>query len=188
MLWKKLVKSIFSSKTFLRLNAYLLKFALYRIILKAYKEYTFTGEKIFDSKNPAYIINNISNAVERPTFSDPLYTALHGPRANDSVIQWSEEQNSSCEQQRQNKNQKQLSHLINTTPLYLYHGKRYCVERENEDDDTSTELFDETRNALRYKYDYQKYPTEDSDIKYLTNFMGTEETMKYPVVKLRYKA
>ena len=166
----------------------LLKCPLYRCILKANKIYTSTGEKIFDSENPAYIINNISNAIERPTSSDPLYSALHRPRANDSVIEWSEVKNSSCEQRRQNKKQKQLSHSLKTTPLYLYHGKRYCVEKENEDYDASTELFDETCNALHYKYDDQKFPTEDSDIKYLTNFLETEATMQYPVVKLRYKA
>ena len=166
----------------------LLKCALYWCILKTNKIYASTGKKIFDSENPAYIISNISNAIERPTSSDPLYTALHGPRANDSVIEWSEVQNSSCEQQRQNKKQKQLSHSVNSTPLYLYHGKRYCVEKENEDDGAQTELFDKNCNALHYKYDDQKFPTEDSDIKYLADFLGTEATMQYPVVKLRYKA
>ena len=82
------------------------------------------------SNVPAYFISNLSEAKRRPNSKNPLYSALHGPTANKSSIEY--EHLNFCDNLLKIPvlPNEMLSKWKNEQRLYLYHGKRDCVKRE----------------------------------------------------------
>ena len=83
------------------------------------------------SNKPAYFVSNLSQAQKRPDTENPLYSALHGPTANKSSIEYkylSPFDNSIKIPVIPNE---MLSKWKNEERLYLYHGERDCVKKEN---------------------------------------------------------
>ena len=67
---------------------------------------------------PVYTITNHSEMRKRPSKSSKIYTALRGPSANDAIVVVGGEPIKTCE-----------NTWFNNEPLFLYAGRRYCVEK-----------------------------------------------------------
>ena len=122
---------------------------------------------------------------------DPLYSALHGPTATNSYCVCVDVPNPQTKHSKQ-RNYTAKHQLKNTSSLYLYHGKRFCVGRENEDDSDAS-LFHSTKDASLGMYDHQRifqvWETVYGIEQQLKQTMGTlfDEIKKYPVFKLYLK-
>ena len=128
---------------------------------------------------PVYTIGNLSDVIKKPKYNDPLYSALHGPTSNISSVDWYD-----LEKKLYPRNEEAIRQL---PFLYLYHGKRFCVERENEDD-SDVSLFHSTKDASLGMYDHQRifqvWETVHGVEQFLQQVMGTEN---YPVLRLCLK-
>lgn len=71
------------------------------------------------SEKPVYATSKLSNAIRRPHHKHPLYTALHGPTANNSHYTWYKTLEGGLERKIFLSGRKP-QHV--TMPLYLYHG------------------------------------------------------------------
>ena len=109
------------------------------------------------SKDPAYYKSNLSRAIERPNPGHPLYSALHGPPANDQDIVYVSYGNTLQWRVRQTKSVKNWK-----VPgaLYLYHGKRECM---NNEDLKNHELFSFDRDASRVNRDHHQREFDSYD-------------------------
>ena len=134
------------------------------------------------SERPAYVINKLSNVIERPDPSHPLYTAFHGPSANFSFINWINDIFGGNERHYIGDNL--LSVWRPRTPLYLYHGKRRCVSKEDEDGNFA-QLFDGNDDASLEKYSGLSFPTPESIEKNLMDIMGSTGLNQFPVNKIK---
>ena len=74
------------------------------------------------SEKPVYATSKLSKAVERPYYKHPLYTAFHGPTANNSDYTWYNSLEGGVVRKilLSNARLRQV-----TMPLYLYHGEIY---------------------------------------------------------------
>ena len=97
------------------------------------------------SKVPAYYVSNLSRALERPKPEEPIYTALHGPPANDQDIGY--ELNGNTWEPRVD--DKIIKNWKVPGALYLYHGERFCM---NHEDQNNQELFSFDRDASKVNY------------------------------------
>ena len=90
------------------------------------------------SNKPAYFVSNLSQAQKRPDTENPLYSALHGPTANKSSMDYSyfNFEGSLIKNLVPNE---MLSKWKNKERLYLYHGERDCVKKE---DKIKVDVFD----------------------------------------------
>ena len=74
-----------------------------------------------DSEKPVYAISKLSKAKKKPRIDDSIYSAFHGPTANNSKLLWYEkEEDGVTEKVFLTRDILQQS----TQPLYLYHGKK----------------------------------------------------------------
>ena len=92
----------------------------------------------------------------------PLYDALHGPTASSSQIRFILPERVDQRTQREIFNSASASihcqiqqYTQSVILLYLYHGKRFCVDKEN-DDEHDANLVKWTNNTSFDKYDHQK--------------------------------
>ena len=83
------------------------------------------------SNKPAYFVSNLSQAHKRPDFENPLYSALHGPTANKSSMFYSYFNFEGSLIKNLILPNEMLSKWKAEERLYLYHGKRDCVKKEN---------------------------------------------------------
>ena len=89
---------------------------------------------------------------KRPKDSNSLHSALHGPTANNSATDnWKDYLNL-----RQNKpnNPEMRDQEEKPTALYLYHYKRFCVNRKKVEKSDAC-LFDRKKNASKFLYKHQ---------------------------------
>ena len=79
------------------------------------------SSEVWDSEKPVYAVSKLSKAKKRPRINDSIYSALHGPSANNSKLLWYEKEvNGVVEKTFITRNNLQKS----TQPLYVYHGKK----------------------------------------------------------------
>ena len=84
--------------------------------------------RVLESEKPIYTISKLSKAIKRPGCStDHLYSTLHGPTANDSLILWYKELVDGVVRRVDIGNDERKNQY--TQPLYLYHGKTYVHYR-----------------------------------------------------------
>ena len=104
------------------------------------------------SRKPAYFITNLSRAKERPETSNPLYSALHGPVGNNTWVRYEHILVNNCWRKRvpDQCSNEWLYQRENEEVLYLYHGSRWCVSREN--DTRGRALFHWLEDASDYYY------------------------------------
>ena len=79
------------------------------------------SSEVLDSEKPVYAISKLSKAKKRPRKNDSIYSAFHGPTANNSKLLWYEKEDDGVVEKvfLTNDNLQQ-----STEPLYLYHGKK----------------------------------------------------------------
>lgn len=122
--------------------------------MKTYKKLiNFTDNSSFrgmDSGKPFYVINKLSNVIERPETNHRLHMLLRGPSANNSHIYWYDAPDQYGNVRREYKT---VPYWQQCVPLYLYHGRRWCVTGSNNGD---AGLFTEDENAHADKYDRVK--------------------------------
>ena len=78
---------------------------------------------VLKPRSPVYTITSYSEMKKRPSKSSKIYTALRGPSANDALLLV--RQNNIGEQIKTSENE-----WFNNEPLFLYAGRRYCVEKD----------------------------------------------------------
>ena len=129
---------------------------------------------------------------KRPKDSNSLHSALHGPTANNSATDnWKDYLNL-----RQNKpnNPEMRDQEEKPTALYMYHYKRFCVNRENEENSDAS-LFDrkEDTSKLLHPHQLKHYNYHESIMGALNGLrarMGISANMdirgkkKYPPFKI----
>ena len=83
------------------------------------------SSEVLDSEKPVYAISKLSKAKKKPRIDDSIYSAFHGPTANNSKLLWYEkEEDGVTEKVFLTRDILQQS----TQPLYLYHGKKsICI-------------------------------------------------------------
>ena len=108
------------------------------------------------SKVPAYYVSNLSRALKRPKPEEPIYTALHGPPANDQDIGY--ELNGNTWEPRVD--DKIIKNWKVPGALYLYHGKRFCV---NHEDHNNHELFSFDRDASKVNHPRHQSAFDEHD-------------------------
>ena len=136
-----------------------------------------------ENKKSVFLISNLSKAFERPEPSNPLYSALHGPTANDSELIWKFHYNFANRKKKMLENPEVLQRWTSDALLYLYHHKRYCVNIEDEDEDDDS-LFNEEKDASKMMYprqlaDVTKYETLEGIKNFLWNFMRLDKNKQY---------
>ena len=117
-----------------------------------------------NDKKLIYSISNLRVTKQRPSSEQPIYSALRGPNANESLVfKIYRSQNLVKEIYRgydvYNPNE----------PLYLYHGPRCCVEKVTEDENKTLiaeSLFSPKRNY--FDREYLTFLLDDEDIKWQT--------------------
>ena len=79
------------------------------------------SSEVLDSEKPFYAISKLSKAKKRPRKNDSIYSAFHGPTANNSKLLWYEKEDDGVVEKvfLTNDNLQQ-----SIQPLYLYHGKK----------------------------------------------------------------
>ena len=124
----------------------------------------------------------------------PLYDALSGPTASSSQIRFILPERVEQRTQRAFFNsisasiQRQIKpYTRDVTPLYLYHGKRFCVDKQN-DDESDANLFQWTVSSSFDMYDHQKkklwLETLEGVRNELRRTMGTSENNQCGIVQL----
>ena len=88
---------------------------------------------------------------KRPKHSDSLHSALHGPTGNNSVYSPKDYLNLN---QRNPNNPETLDQEEKPTALYLYHYKRFCVDRKKVEKSDAC-LFDRKKDASQFAYIHQ---------------------------------
>ena len=124
--------------------------------------------------------------------TNPLYSALHGPTANNSQVFWFDIlHRSSGEITRKylQSSNPSIQPWHENAPLNLYNGKRFCVLKS--EDDCEDGLFDRDNDASLGLYDHQKL-NETFETVYgmkhlLRENMGTLGMMQYLVKRLNSK-
>ena len=101
------------------------------------------------SNCPTYFISNLSNTKERPEIWNPLYSALHGPAGNEQDMCYYFDKKM---RKRVTVCDEVLKYCKKPNVLYLYHGERYCVEKENKTDNANDKLFDDSKDASTVLY------------------------------------
>ena len=101
------------------------------------------------SNSPSYFISNLSKTKKRPNILNPLYSALHGPAANDQSMLYYIDKKL---QKRVTVCNKVLKHCVNHNVLYLYHGRRYCSEMQNITNTGDNNLFDNIKDVSTVEY------------------------------------
>ena len=134
---------------------------------------------------------------ERPEYSHPLCSALQGPTANDSELMWPSfvrnENELKLTTTKHGKNL--LDEWKSPTSLYLYHDKRYCVSRENDDksdvclfsSDNASQFQNDASNKM-YEHqfkDYKLYETMTGSLRLLREKLQTTGKGQYPIKTLR---
>ena len=110
-----------------------------------------------EANRPAYITNKLSNVLERPHHSKHIYSALHGPVANNSDIKWQDFRvvgNWYLNDGNIFRNNVMLNQWKKDNVLYLYHGERYCVKREYEAG-ADVGLFHDVHDASLMRHPHQ---------------------------------
>ena len=79
------------------------------------------SSEVLDSEKPVYAISKLLKTKKRPRIDNSIYSAFHGPTANNSKLLWYEkEEDGVTEKVFLTRDILQQS----TQPLYLYHGKK----------------------------------------------------------------
>ena len=125
------------------------------------------------SNKPAYFVSNLSQAKKRPDTKNPLYSALHGPTANKSAIEYTYLSPFDNSLKFPVYPIEMLSKWKNEERLYLYHGERDCVKRENK---TKVNVFDWFNNdaALHMYPKHQQAYDLNEGIEKVKNVLRTD--------------
>ena len=99
---------------------------------------------------------------------NPLYSALHGPAANDQSMLYYIDKKL---QKRVTVCNKVLKHCVNPNVLYLYHGRRYCAEKESITGDNN--LFDNFKDASTVEY-----PKHEEMYEFLKTSKGVKDSLR----------
>ena len=132
-----------------------------------------------DSGKPFYVINKLSNVIERPETSHRLHMLLRGPSANNSHIYWYDVPDQYGNVRREYKT---VPYWQQYVPLHLYHGRRWCVSGWNNGD---AGLFTEDDDASDEKYDRLQVPTPEEVKSFLRTLMGTVGQGRIPVNEIK---
>ena len=141
-----------------------------------------------ENMKPVFSISHLSEMKKRPEYyRGSIYSALHGPVANKSQLNFIYDVN----QRKHYENPRVLAQWKRNPSLFLYHGKRYCAEKQNEDNNGAS-LFDAVNNASNKLYDHQTQSLKLFDdvlgvIRKLRSGMKTEGMGQYPTKILRVK-
>ena len=142
------------------------------------------------SQTSIHAVSKLSEAKERPKPGSKIYSALHGPSANRSVFFYNYELTSDNKLLRRELDYDLRKEWNKIEPLYLYHGERFCVDVEK-NNDNNVDLFNEDEDVSKQFYqdqrdNYERNNSEEEIRTFLKQIMGTEDLseLNYPTKKI----
>ena len=137
----------------------------------------FSGK--LSSLSPIHLISKLSEAKERPKPDNKIYSALAGPSANKSAFFYEYVLTPENKVLRKEFECEMRKMWRKVEPLYLYHGERYCVDVEN-NEENDPDIFNDSEDGSKQMYQeqmsrFERNNSEEGLKSFLREIMGTED-------------